>query len=287
MSTYKRFAVAGVGNVGKFIAEELVSQLVAGRADQVTLLTREGSNNPVVAALAELGAKVVHVNYDSIDSLFSALAGIEVVVSVLGYAGIVISQLNLAEAAKAANISLFVPSEFGIPQQVRIPLGEEITKRLGPVPMTTFYNGMFSDILFKIAYYAGLILSGGEALVPGDGTRDVSFTTCNDTGRYVAHVLTMLPRSRLNGRNFRIEGQRACLNGIIGEYESRTGKAIRVTYLPTKNLEKAVAVNENDMLSGIRLLLATGKGVVGVEVEVDNHEFPDWNPRRVIDVLLS
>lgn len=41
MSICKKFAVAGVGNVGKFIAEELVSQLVAGRADEVTLLTRE------------------------------------------------------------------------------------------------------------------------------------------------------------------------------------------------------------------------------------------------------
>lgn len=54
-----------------------------------------------------------------------------------------------------------------------------------------------------------MILSKGEALVPGDGTRDVSFTTCRDTGRYVAHVLTKLPRSSLNDRNFRIEGQRA------------------------------------------------------------------------------
>ena len=41
MSIYKKFAIAGVGNVGKFIAEELVSQLAAGRADEVVLLTRE------------------------------------------------------------------------------------------------------------------------------------------------------------------------------------------------------------------------------------------------------
>lgn len=77
------------------------------------------------------------------------------------------------------------------------------------------------------------------------------------------------------------------MNDIIGGYESRTGKAIKVTYLPTKDLEKAVAENEHDMLSSIRLLLATGKGVVGAEAEVDNHEFPDWNPTKVIDVLLS
>lgn len=115
----------------------------------------------MVAALAKLGAKVAHVNYESVDSLSSALAGIEVVVSVLGYAGIGTSQLNLAEAAKAANVSLFIPSEFGIPPQVRIPLGEEITKRLGPVPMTAFYNGMFSDILFKFAY-AELHFSSGK-----------------------------------------------------------------------------------------------------------------------------
>lgn len=70
----------------------------------------------------------------------------------LGYAGIGISQLNLAEAAKAADVKVFVPSEFGIPQRVGLPLGDEIAKRLGPVPMTVFYNGTFSDILFKLAY---------------------------------------------------------------------------------------------------------------------------------------
>lgn len=77
------------------------------------------------------------------------------------------------------------------------------------------------------------------------------------------------------------------MNDIIGEYERRTGKTIKVTYLPTKDLEKAVAENENDILSAIRLLWATGKGVVGDEAEVDDHEFPDWNPTRVIDVLLA
>ena len=77
------------------------------------------------------------------------------------------------------------------------------------------------------------------------------------------------------------------MNDIISEYERRSGKTIKVTYLPTENLEKAVAENENDILSGIRLLWATGKGVVGSEVEVDNHEFPDWNPTEVMDVLLS
>lgn len=41
MSIYRKFAIAGVGNVGKFIAEELVNQLTAGKADEVVLLTRE------------------------------------------------------------------------------------------------------------------------------------------------------------------------------------------------------------------------------------------------------
>ena len=62
--------------------------------------------------------------------------------------------------------------------------------------------------------YGGLILSKGEALVPGDGTRDVSFTTRRDAGRYVAHVLTKLTRSKLNGRSFRIEGQRAVSHAL-------------------------------------------------------------------------
>jgi hypothetical protein len=80
--------------------------------------------------------------------LSSALAGIDVVVSVLGYSGIEISQLNLAEASKVTKVNLFIASEFA-----GVPPGDEIAKRLGPVPATrtAFYTGTFLDILFKLA----------------------------------------------------------------------------------------------------------------------------------------
>lgn len=99
-----------------------------------------------------MGAKVAPVNYGSVDSLSSVLVGIDVVVSILGYGGIGAAQLNLAEAAKVAKVNLFIASEFGIPQRAGIPLDDDLAGRLGPVPMTVFYTGTFSDILFKLAY---------------------------------------------------------------------------------------------------------------------------------------
>jgi hypothetical protein len=41
MSTYKNFAIAGVGNVGMFIAQELLKQKTAGKANEITILTHK------------------------------------------------------------------------------------------------------------------------------------------------------------------------------------------------------------------------------------------------------
>ena len=62
---------------------------------------------------------------------------------------------------------------------------------------------------------------------------------------------------------------------------------MKVTYLPTEDLENALKKNSNDILSVIRLAWATGKGIVGEESELANSEFPEWKPKSVIDILLG
>ena len=60
-----------------------------------------------------------------------------------------------------------------------------------------------------------------------------------------------------------------------------------MTHIPVEELEKAVKNDASDLLSGIRLIWATGNGIVGEASEVDNAEFPEWNPTSVMDVILS
>ena len=60
--------------------------------------------------------------------------------------------------------------------------------------------------------FFGLDLKSGNVTVGLDGNALNSFTAQSDIGRYVAYVLTNLPRSKLEWRIFRIEGDRKVRN---------------------------------------------------------------------------
>lgn len=92
------FAVAGVGGLGRFIAEELVNEGVT-----VVALTR-GGNDKIPAGVTERA-----VDYANPQSIEDALKGVEVVVSALAGPGFSV-QTVLADAAKKAGAKLFVPS---------------------------------------------------------------------------------------------------------------------------------------------------------------------------------
>jgi hypothetical protein len=56
--------------------------------------------------------------------------------------------------------------------------------------------------------FLGLDLKSGNVAAGLDGNAINSFTAQSDIGRYVAYVLTNLPRSKIEWRVFRIEGDR-------------------------------------------------------------------------------
>lgn len=89
------------------------------------------------------------VDYASVPSLQSALANVDVVVSTLGYAAIFTEQINLASACEPAGVTLFVPSQYGLPGRTGIPTDSEFRAVLGSVGTTVFYTGVISDMLFN------------------------------------------------------------------------------------------------------------------------------------------
>jgi uncharacterized protein YbjT (DUF2867 family) len=108
MSSYKTVALVGAGSLGKhfvdaFAANKDVSLVVFSRS--------ESAGTKDVPA----GTKVVPTDLTSLDSITAAFkdSKVDVVISTLGHAGILAAQTLIADAAKAAGVKLFVPSEWG------------------------------------------------------------------------------------------------------------------------------------------------------------------------------
>ena len=179
-------AVAGAsGNLGPAILNQL---LAAGFT--VTALTRADSRSTFPSAV-----KVVPIDYDSLDSLTAALKGQDALVSTLAILALG-AQIRLVDAAIAAGVKRFIPSEFGSnnPLARRMPvfadkvkvqdyLVQKVQERGDEgFSYTCVYNSVFFDWGLKIG-----ILLGKERYDGGE--RKFSTTRLETIGKAVAGVL--------------------------------------------------------------------------------------------------
>ena len=144
-------------------------------------------------------------------------------------------QIPLAQAAKAAGVQLFVPTEFGMPSDGvfdsvhvrKVELNEKI-RALG-IPTALFYTGNWSNWVWKP--YITLDVQSGSVGVGGDGNAQMSFTSTIDVGRFLTYVLTTLPPAETRNRTFRIEAERAVSNVDFAP-------SLLPTYVPTLVLQR-------------------------------------------------
>jgi len=290
MSGYKNFTIAGLGTVGSHIARELLKLKNEGKVNNVTILTRSDPSS--LDEYKASGAKIAVVDYGSAESLRDAVTGADVVISTVTHGALQVQHL-LAEQAKAAGVKLFVPSEFGDPTTDHqnaegiFLIKQSIHHKCKELdlPYALFFTGPGSDYVF--VPFLSLDLKSGNVAVGLDGNAVNSFTAQSDIGRYVAYVLTNLPRSKIEWRVFRIEGDRKSFNQIFKQHEDRTGKKLNVTYRPESELEAAIAKNPSDVPSLLQLEWGRGGGLVGSLDQLSVSEYPDWNPKTVADVLYA
>ncbi|KAA1474004.1 NAD-P-binding protein [Dentipellis sp. KUC8613] len=288
MSTFTTFAIAGVGNIGAYLAEGLLGLKASGKVKEVILLTRSSTANANVEKLVKKGAKVAVVDYTSQDSLTAALAGVDVVISTFGREAFT-AQDAVAVASKAAGVRLFVPSEFGgrsdEEKVAALAIKANFHARLRELglPYLLVYTGSFPDMIFFAPLH--LDLTSGKVLVGGDGNALVTFTSRPDIARFLAYVLTTLPPDQLNNKTFRLEGERTSFNEVFKQYEAKTGTKLEVTYRPIADLEAAVKANPADIVSVLHLHWATNTGTIGKKEDLSNGLFPGWKPKTVIEAL--
>ncbi|KAL2800585.1 NAD(P)-binding protein [Aspergillus keveii] len=109
MSSLRVALVGATGNLGPAILQALVAASL-----ETTVLTRVGSAHKVsIPSGSEKLLKVQEVDYNSHGSLVSALEPVDVVVSTLGFADLFNIQKKLIDASLEANVTRFIPSEFG------------------------------------------------------------------------------------------------------------------------------------------------------------------------------
>lgn len=188
------------GNLGPSV---LAALLDAGF--EVTVLTRENKDDKF-----DQRARIAEVNYDSSESLTSALAGQEVVVNTLGVGRIPReTHLRLIDAAVAAHVQRFVPSEFGgnttNPRAAQLPVyGDKVAvqKHLqeasansnGTFSYTLPITGPFLDWGLKTTFL--LNHKGPEVELYDGGDQKFSATTLAGIGQAVSGIIRNLDATR-------------------------------------------------------------------------------------------
>ncbi|OBT70354.1 hypothetical protein VE03_00302 [Pseudogymnoascus sp. 23342-1-I1] len=194
----KNVALAGAtGNLGPSV----LKALLASNLFSITVLTRPSSEHKFPSNVT-----VLPVDYSSPSSLTSALAGQDAVIALFG-AEFAPLQLPLLDAAIAAGVTRFIPSDFGsdthnervkaLPVyakkiEIQTAVAERAAK--GQIEYTQIINGPFLDWGFTNGFLADLgkktvqLIDGGDTVISG--------TTREHIGTAVVGVLTHLEETR-------------------------------------------------------------------------------------------
>jgi nucleoside-diphosphate-sugar epimerase len=178
------------GDLGHRIGLHLLRRGAAVRA-----LVRAGRRSPAVELLRQQGAVILEADFNSVEDLTRACAGASCVVSSLsGLREVIVdTQTRLLNAAVAAGVPRFIPSDYCI-DYTRLPAGSnrnldlrrEFNHRLdhAPIAATSVLNGMFTDLLTG---QAPVVLFGLKRVVYwGSANQPLDFTTTENTAEFTA-----------------------------------------------------------------------------------------------------
>jgi hypothetical protein len=188
----KTILVAGAtGNLGYRIVKALIL-----KGANVKAIVRNNSDSKKLQELRDLGVEVVVVDVTSDSDLKEACVGVSCVISALaGLSEVIIdTQLKILNAAVAAGVPRFIPSDF-CTDFTSIPVGEnrnfDLRKEFqahldkSQIQATSIFNGCFSDIL---RYNTPLFNNISKSIAFFDDKKDwkMDFTAMDDTATFTA-----------------------------------------------------------------------------------------------------
>ncbi|MGL4618349.1 MAG: SDR family NAD(P)-dependent oxidoreductase [Chroococcidiopsis sp.] len=284
----------GTGNLGGRIVKALIA-----RGAEVRAIVRNGSKPEKIAKLTELGAQVITVDMSDVGQLKQACQGASCVVSALSglHETIVDSQTKLLDAAIAAGVPRFIPSDFAS-DFTKLPEGENrnfdlrkefhqyLDKSL--IAATSILNGAFADILgYGTPLYDVKNYSVGYWGDKSDWKID--FTTMDNTADYTAAVAIDSSTPRI----LRIASFQISPNELVAVGEEVKKKEFKL--IPMGSLEDFSASNKKERAAhpeGEKELFPSWQAkqylysMFSVQnTPLDNDRYPDVQWTRAIDVI--
>ena len=216
------------GKLGTRIAAALVR-----RGGRVRALVRPSSEPEAIAAVRDLGVEVVTGDYGSATSLSNACSNVSCVISALsGLREVIVeAQSTLLDAAVAAGVPRFIPSDYAI-DFVKQPEGwnrnldlrREFHERLdrAPIAATSILNGMFTDMLTG---QAPIVLFKLKRVMYWEiADQPMDFTTIDDTAEYAAAAAL----DASTPRYLRIAGDTVTARELVEIASDVTGQRFRL-----------------------------------------------------------
>jgi NAD(P)-dependent dehydrogenase (short-subunit alcohol dehydrogenase family) len=231
----KLILVAGAtGNLGQKICRELIKLNVPVRA-----VVRGNSDQEKIAALEKMGVDIIVADLTDEKELFAACKGVSCVVSaVAGLHDVIVEmQTKLLNAAIAAGVSRFIPSDFST-DFTQMPSGEnrnfdlrkefQTTIDQSPISATSIFNGAFADIL----RYNTPLFNVPEKTIAYYGDKadwKIDFTTMDDTAAFTA----MAALDEAAPRSLRIASFRVSPNDLVDLSERIKGAKFKLLNMGT------------------------------------------------------
>lgn len=218
------------GDLGGLILQNLIAL-----GATVRVLTRPGTNSARIAQLRAQGAEVIQTDYDDPTGLQRACTNVDCVVSAINGLDSVIlgAQSRLLEAAAAAGVPRFIPSDFSIdyrgirPRSNRnLELRRDFAQRLDATQIraTSVLNGAFTDMLSGQAPM--ILFSRRRVLFWSDPDQVLDFTTKDDTATYTAAAAVDERAPRV----LQIAGDQVTARTLASTMTDLTGTHFRLLY---------------------------------------------------------
>ncbi|MEH2458971.1 NmrA family NAD(P)-binding protein [Nostoc sp.] len=261
----------GTGSLGGRIVKTLIK-----RGAEVRVLSRNEIDSVKIKKLTELGAKVIAVDMSDVEELKLACQGVSCVVSALaGLQDVIVdSQTLLLDAAIAAGVPRFIPSDFSSDFTKR-PEGEnrnfdlrkEFHKYLdkSPIAATSILNGAFADIL---SYNTPFYNPNDHSVAYWGDNPDwkVDFSTMDNTADYTAAAaLDSATPTILRIASFQISPNELI---AIGEEVKKTNFKL----VPMGSLEDFFASNKRERAA---------------HPEGEKQMYPDWQASQYLYSMFS
>lgn len=211
----------------------------------VTVFARAGSKTsfPSTVTIAE-------VDFNSVPALTSALKGQDAVVSTLGTPSMA-SQTNVIDAALAAGVKRFIPSEFGSdttnPKVRALPVFRDkvaaedyLSKKAseGAITYTLIFNGALLDWGMRTPFI--IDLHGKSAELFDGGDRPFSATKTTTVGKAVARILSHYEETK--NRPVWVQDAIVTQNQLVALGEKLTGSKFDTKVVSTADLESSAYV---------------------------------------------